>query len=66
MSDHSLISFYEGHKERRTGKIRRLFQGCTGLWTAGIWLAHRLHQIKASTTMYLGISISLFLYNVWH
>ena len=36
-----------------------LFQGCTGLWTAGCWLARRLHQLKASTTMDLGISIFL-------
>ena len=34
-----------------------LFQGCAGLWTAGCWLARRLHQLKASTTMDLGISI---------
>ena len=27
MSDHGLISSYEGHKERRTGKIRRAFSG---------------------------------------
>ena len=27
MSDHSLISSYEGHKERRTGKIRGAFSG---------------------------------------
>ena len=65
MSDHGLIFSYEGHKERRTGKIRGAFQGCTGLWTAGCWLARRLHRPKASTTMDLGISISLFLYNVW-
>ena len=32
-----------------------LFQGCTGLWTAGYWLARQLHQLKASTTMDLGI-----------
>ena len=38
----------------------RLFHGCTGLWTAGCWLAPRLHQPKASTTMDLDISISLF------
>ena len=37
----------------------------TGLWTAGCWLARRLHQLKASTTMDLGISFFLFLYNVW-
>ena len=27
MSDHGLISFYEGHKERQTGKIRGTFSG---------------------------------------
>ena len=27
MSDHGLISSYEGHKERRTGKIRGAFPG---------------------------------------
>ena len=30
----------------RSGKRARfvgLFQGCTGLWTAGCWLARRLH-----------------------
>ena len=65
MSDHGLIFSYEDHKERRTGKIRGAFQGCTGLWTAGCWLARRLHQLKASTTKDLGISISLILYNLW-
>ena len=35
------------------------FQGCTGLGTAGCWLARRLHQLKAYTTMDLGISIFL-------
>ena len=46
----------------RSGERARfveLFQGCTGLWTAGCWLARRLHQLKASTTMDLGISIFL-------
>ena len=28
-----------------------LLQECTGLWTAGCWLARRLHQLKTSTTM---------------
>ena len=43
-----------------------LFQECTGLWTAGCWLARRLHQFKASTTMDLGISIFLIsVQNVW-
>ena len=37
------------------------FQGCTGLWTAVCcWLARRLHQLKASATMELGI-FSIFL-----
>ena len=27
MSDHGLICSYEGHKERRTGKIRGAFSG---------------------------------------
>ena len=59
MSDHGHISSYEGHKERRTSKIRGAFQGCTRFWTAGCWLARRFHQLKASTTMDLGISIFL-------
>ena len=36
-----------------------VFQGCTGLWTTGCWLARRLHQLKASTTMALRISFFL-------
>ena len=59
MSDHGNFSSYEGHKERRTGKIRGLFQECIRLWTVECWLARRLHQLKASTTMDLGISIFL-------
>ena len=60
MSDHGPFSSYEGHKERRTGvRFVGLFQGCTGLWTAGCWLTRRLYQLKASTTMDLGISIFL-------
>ena len=58
MSDHGHFSSYVGHKERRTGKIRGV-QGCTGLWTAGCWLARRFHQLKASITMDLGISFFL-------
>ena len=53
----------------RSGERARfvgLFQECTGLWTAGCWLARRLHQFKASTTMDLGISIFLIsVQNVW-
>ena len=43
----------------------KIFQGCTGLWKSRYWLARRLYQLKASTTMDLGISILLFLYDVW-
>ena len=59
MSDHGHFSSYEGHKERRTGKICGAFQGCPGLWTDGCWLVRRLHHLKASTTMDLGVSIFL-------
>ena len=38
------------------------FQGCTGLWKAGCWLAPRLHQLKASNTM--DLSISFFVISV--
>ena len=60
MSDHGLFFFLRG--PTRSGERARfvgLFQGCTGLWTAGCWLARRLHQLKVSTIMDLGISISL-------
>ena len=46
---------WSGERARYVG----LFHACTGLWTAGCWLARRLHQLKASTTMGLGISFSL-------
>ena len=59
MSDHGHFSCYESHKERRTDKIRGAFSGMPGLWTAGCWLAHRLHQLEASTIMNLGISTFL-------
>ena len=42
-----------GERERFVG----FFQGCPGLWTARCWLARRLRQLKASTTMDLGTSI---------
>ena len=35
------------------------FKDAQGFWTAGCWLARRLHQLKASITMDLGISIFL-------
>ena len=60
MSDHGHFSSCEGHKERRTGKIRGAFSRILrALWTTGCWLARRLHQLKASTTMDLVISIFL-------
>ena len=55
MSDHGHFSSYEGHKERPTGKIRGAFSRITGLWTAGCWFARLLRQLKASTTIDLGI-----------
>ena len=66
ISDHGLFSSYEG--QQRSGEWARfvgIFQGCTGLWKAGCWLARRLHELKASTTMDLGISVLLDLYDVW-
>ena len=64
MSDHGHFSSYEGRKERRTGKIRGAFSRMHRALD-GWMLARRLHQLKASTTKDLGISIFLFLYNVW-
>ena len=52
---HLLMTTQRAERARFVG----LFQGCTGLWTPGCWLARRLHQLKASTTMDLGISIFL-------
>ena len=55
-------SFFFLRGPTRSGERARfvgLIQGCTRLWTAGCWLARRLHQLKASTTMDLGISIFL-------
>ena len=60
MSDHGLFSSYKSHKERRTGKIRgassRMHRTLDGWMLAR---ARRLHQLKASTTMDLSISIFL-------
>ena len=59
MCDHTFCFFpMRDNNERQTGKICGAFSGvCTGFWTVGRWLARRLHQLKASTTMDLGISI---------
>ena len=52
--------------ERQTGKIRgtfsRMHRALDG-WMLAI--ARLLHQFKASTTMDLGISMFLILYDVW-
>ena len=58
--DHVLFSSYEGQKGAENGQDSwGVFHGCTGLWAAGYWIARRLQQPKASTTMNLDISIFL-------
>ena len=60
MSDHGLFTFYESQQGATNGKIRGAFSGiCTGIWTGGCWLAHRLHQLEAFITMDVGILIYL-------
>ena len=61
MSDHGHFSSTRATRSGERARFVGLFQGCTGLWTAGCWLARRLHQLKASTTTDLGISIFLIL-----
>ena len=54
-SDHGLCSFYERKQGAANGQDSGgVFQGCTGLWAAGYWLARRLRRLKASTDMDLG------------
>ena len=62
MFDHAWSFFFLPTRATWSGERARfvgLFQGCTGLWMPGYWLARRLHQLKASTTMDLGISFFL-------
>ena len=59
MSDHDHFLPTRATRSGERARFVGLFQGCTGLWTAGCWLARRLHQLKASTTMDLGISFFL-------
>ena len=59
MSDHGHFLPTRATRSGEWARFVGLFQGCTGLWTAGCWLARRLRQLKASTTMDLGISIFL-------
>ena len=61
ISDHGLFSFYEDQQGTANGQDNwGVFQECTGLWTSECWLVRRLHQLKASATMDLGISMSQF------
>ena len=66
MSDHGLFSSYEGLQGAANGQDSwGLFRdGCTGLWTAGCWLARRLHRLKASTTTTMDLGILIFLISV--
>ena len=59
ISDHGHFLSTRATRSDERARFVGLFHGCTGLWTAGCWLARRLHQLKASATMDLGISISL-------
>ena len=55
MSDHGLISSYEGHKERRTGKICWVFSSMHR--ALDDWMLARAPASPAE--------FSLFLYDVW-
>ena len=60
ISELSLFFSYEGQQGATNGQdLWGVFQGCTGLWTDGCWLARQFRHLKASTTMDLCISISL-------
>ena len=65
MSDYGLFSSYEGHKERRTGKIRGAFfkdaQGF-GRLDAGSRAGLTSSRLPAWTSVF---QFSLFLYDVW-
>ena len=50
MSDHGHYLPTRATRSDERARSVGLFQECTGLWTAGRWLARRLHQLKASTT----------------
>ena len=59
MSDYGHFSSYEGHKKRRTGKTRGAFSRIHRALDGWMLARAPVHQIKASTTMDLGISIFL-------
>ena len=50
--NHGLFSSYESQRGAANGQdFSGVFEGCTGLWTAGCWVAPQLNRPKASTTM---------------
>ena len=58
ISDHGLFFFYDAQQGAANGQDScDIFQEHAGLWMGGCWLARRLHQLKASTTMDHGIAI---------
>ena len=65
MSDHGhfLPTWATGSGER--ARFVGLFQGCTGLWMAGCWVARRFHQLKAPPPWTSVFQFSVFLYDVW-
>ena len=66
MSDHGNFSSYEGHKERRTGKIRGAFSGMHK--ALDDWMLARAPASPAQGLHHHGpryFNFSLFLYNVW-
>ena len=62
MSDHGLISSYEGHKERRTDKIRGAFSGMHR--TLDDWMLARAPASSAQGLHHHGPGISIFLISV--
>ena len=56
ISDHDMFSSNQGGTANGQ-HFWGVFQGCTGLWTAGCWLEHRLRQLKASTAVDLSTVI---------
>ena len=66
MSDYVFFSLYEGHKERRTGKIRgafsRMHRAMYGRLDAGSRAGFTSSRPPSWTSL---IQFSLFLYDVW-
>ena len=49
MSDHGAVIFLPARATRFVGG----FQGCIGLWTAGCWLARRLHHASGFSIFFI-------------